>query len=160
MNQDLTGKDKRKTEKEKVVVQDIVAHITNPVPYIKLTASLDTQKRFCLNTVMCFAENQKGLKNKFLLALLNSKLTSFYFYFFVYNQAIRTMHFMPGYADYVPIPNNFQDFQEALTEKCTVMLDTTTRITTAKVDFFTINKIKLRAEKDFKKIVRTSSIGF
>ena len=160
LNQDLTGKDKRKTEKEKVVVQDIVAHITNPVPYIKLTASLDTQKRFCLNTVMCFAENQKGLKNKFLLALLNSKLTSFYFYFFVYNQAIRTMHFMPGYADYVPIPNNFQDFQEALTEKCTVMLDTTTRITTAKVDFFTIIKSNYGLKKISKKLFELQALDF
>ena len=160
LNQDLTGKDKRKTEKEKVVVQDIVAHITNPVPYIKLTASLDTQKRFCLNTVMCFAENQKGLKNKFLLALLNSKLTSFYFYFFVYNQAIRTMHFMPGYADYVPIPNNFQDFQEALTEKCTVMLDTTTQITTAKVDFFTIIKSNYGLKKISKKLFELQALDF
>ena len=119
----LTKTDKYRINLEKVVVQDIVAHITKPVPHIKLAASLDTKKRFCLNTVMCFAENEKGLKNMFLLALLNSKLMSFYYYYFIFNQAVRTMHFMPGYADYVPIPNNFLEFQDALIKKCAIMLE-------------------------------------
>jgi hypothetical protein len=93
-----------KLELEKIVVQDIVAHVTKPKPHIKITASIDHDKRLCLNTVMCFAENHNGLKNLTLLALLNSKFISFYYYYFIYNQAIRTMHFMPGYADLLPIP--------------------------------------------------------
>jgi hypothetical protein len=106
--------DKKTIKFEKVVVQDIVAHITQPIPHIKITATLDTEKRFCLNTVMCFAENEKGLKNKTLLALLNSKFISFYYYIFIYNQAIRTMHFMPGYADLLPIPDNIINKQNEL----------------------------------------------
>ena len=160
LDQSLADKDRLKTEKEKVVVQDIVAHITNPVPHIKLTASLDTKKRFCLNTVMCFAENQKGLKNKFLLTLLNSKLASFYFYFFVYNQAIRTMHFMPGYADRIPIPNNFQNFQKMLIEKCTVMLDMTMQITVAKADFFTIIRSNYGLKTISKNLFKFQALDF
>ena len=52
---------------------------------------------------MCFSESDGKLKNKTLLGILNSKFISFYYYYFIYNQAIRTMHFMPGYADQLPI---------------------------------------------------------
>jgi hypothetical protein len=54
---------------------------------------------------MCFSEKGQ-LTNEFLVGLINSSLMSFFFYYFIYNQAIRTMHFMPGYADRIPIPNN------------------------------------------------------
>jgi hypothetical protein len=105
----ITKDDWEKINVEKVVVQDIVAHIMNPKPHIKITASIDTENRFCLNTVMCFSEKDQ-LRNEALLALLNSKFVSFYYYYFVFNQAIRTMHFMPGYADELPIPINiFKD---------------------------------------------------
>ncbi len=107
----------------------------NPTPHIKITAALDTEKRFCLNTVMCFAENNSGLKNKTLLALLNSKFISFYYYYFIFNQAIRTMHFMPGYADELPISKSIMKQQKPLIElvdkilvkkKSTPHADTTT----------------------------------
>ncbi len=97
--------DIRRANKRKVVVQDIVAHITKPVPRIKLAATIDYQNQFCLNTVMCFSAKGE-LSNEFLVGLINSSLMSFFFYYFIYNQAIRTMHFMPGYADKVPISNN------------------------------------------------------
>ena len=156
----LTEEDIRRTKVEKVVVQDIVAHITKPVPYIKLTASLDTKKRFCLNTVMCFTENEKGLKNKFLVALLNSKLISFYFYFFVFNQAIRTMHFMPGYADYVPIPTNFREFQEDLDEKCTIMLENTSEIAELQNKFFTRMKSNYGLKKISENLLEFQKLDF
>lgn len=112
----LSEEDIEKKNLDKVVVQDIVAHIMNPVPHIKITAALDTEKRFCLNTVMCFAENNSGFKNKTLLGLLNSKFISFYYYYFIFNQAIRTMHFMPGYADELPVPQNLLEQQKSLIE--------------------------------------------
>jgi hypothetical protein len=39
----------------------------------------------------------------FLLAIINSNLNSWYTYRFIFNKAIRTMHYRPGYADYSPI---------------------------------------------------------
>jgi len=101
----LTADDKIKAKVEKVVVQDIVAHITNPRPHIKLTATIDYNSNFCLNTVMCFSK-KSSYSNEFLLGLINSKFMSFYYYYFIFNQAIRTMHFMPGYSDILPIPKN------------------------------------------------------
>ncbi len=97
----------------KVVAQDIVAHIQNPRPHIKLTATMDYSNQFCLNTVMCFS-SISNLSNEFLLALINSKFLSFYYYYFIFNQAIRTMHFMPGYSDILPIPDNAISFNEKI----------------------------------------------
>ncbi|MGD9533903.1 MAG: TaqI-like C-terminal specificity domain-containing protein [Candidatus Nitrosocosmicus sp.] len=61
--------DRNRARVPKIVVQDIVAHITKPNPHIKITAAIDTEKRLCLNTVMCFAENENSCKNEFLLSL-------------------------------------------------------------------------------------------
>jgi adenine-specific DNA-methyltransferase len=55
---------------------------------------------------MCF-EGNADFKNELILALVNSKFISFYYYYFIFNQAIRTMHFMPGYADQLPVPKNY-----------------------------------------------------
>jgi hypothetical protein len=117
----LSEEDIKRSKVDKVVVQDIVAHITRPKPHIKLTASIDNTEQFCLNTVMCFAAN-KNIKNEVLVALINSKFIGFYYYYFVFNQAIRTMHFMPGYADVLPISNNVESFQITIIEKVNQIL--------------------------------------
>ncbi len=102
-NHFLNNNDLHRSKRQKVVIQDIVAHITRPYPHIKITAALDYDSCLCLNTVMCFSTTSK-ISNSFLVGLLNSTFISFYYYYFVFNQAIRTMHFMPGYADVMPIP--------------------------------------------------------
>lgn len=107
----LNDVDKERATVNKVVVQDIVAHITKPKPYIKLTSTIDNKKQFCLNTLMCFS-TKSNLSNEFLVGIINSKLMSFYFYYFIYNQAVRTMHFMMGYADKLPIPNSLINHNE------------------------------------------------
>ena len=99
----LNNNDLYRAKCEKVVVQDIVAHITRPYPHIKITATSNYDNCLCLNTVMCFSAKNK-ISNRCLVGLLNSTFISFYYYYFVFNQAIRTMHFMPGYADIMPIP--------------------------------------------------------
>jgi len=109
----LTDMDYERALTKKVVVQDIVAHIIKPFPHIKITAALDTEERLCLNTVMCFSE-MDDLKNEFLVGILNSQFISYYYYYYVFNQAIRTMHFMPGYADYLPIPSDYYNFQDKI----------------------------------------------
>ena len=120
----LKSDDIKKMTLEKVVVQDIIAHITKPIPHIKITAAIDYEKKFCLNTVMCFSQNgRSNIQNEFLVGLINSKLISFYFYYFIFNQSIRTMHFMPGYANYMPIPNNIQKFQDQITNHSKKMIE-------------------------------------
>ncbi len=118
----LSDIDRHRSIINKVVVQDIVAHILYPKQHIKLTATIDKGKQFCLNTVMCFAENSNGLKNEFLLSIINSKFISFYYYYFIFNQAIRTMHFMPGYSDLLPVPKDVINSQYFFIEKANRML--------------------------------------
>jgi hypothetical protein len=110
---ELNEKDVERSNAEKVVVQDIVAHLKNPNPHIKLTGALETNNSFCFNTVMCFSTKSE-MSNEFLLGIINSKIMSFFYYYFIFNQAIRTMHFMPGYSDKIPLVYN-----EAINEKVT-----------------------------------------
>jgi len=119
----LDDEDVQRSKKTKVVAQDIVAHIKNPKPHIKLTATIDEKEQFCLNTIMCFSEiEEHSLTNEFLVGLINSKLMSFYFYYFIFNQAIRTMHFMPGYADRLPIHENSSTFHDRIKDKVNKIL--------------------------------------
>jgi hypothetical protein len=107
-----------RSKRSKVVAQDIVAHIKNPKPHIKLTATLDNSGQYCLNTVMVFSEKKGNtLSNEFLIGLINCKLISFYYYYFIFNQAIRTMHFMPGYSDRLPIHLNSESFENEISSK-------------------------------------------
>ncbi|MCL2871844.1 MAG: N-6 DNA methylase [Betaproteobacteria bacterium] len=89
-----------------VLVQNIVAHIANPVEHIKIIAALasvDDARCILLDTVNQI--NSTGQpSNKYLLGIINSKLISWYMYRFVYGRAIRTMHFDSTSTDKLPIP--------------------------------------------------------
>ena len=91
-------------QRTKIIIQDIVAHVTKPYPHIIIMASIDDEGRISLNTVTCCSEKDDSqYKLSYLLALLNSCLNSWYIYNFIYNCAVRTMHFMPGYVERTPI---------------------------------------------------------
>jgi len=86
----------------KIVAQDIVAHVRNPIPHIKLMASIDRSGNWLnVNTVTNITSSQPCLE--YLCGILNSRLISWYTYNFIYNRAVRTMHFRRGYADHIPI---------------------------------------------------------
>ena len=88
--------------KPKIVAQDIVAHVRNPMPHIKLMASIDRSENLLnVNTVTNITSSQHCLE--YLCGILNSRLISWYTYNFIYNRAVRTMHFRRGYADHIPI---------------------------------------------------------
>ncbi|MGD9533902.1 MAG: hypothetical protein AB7V56_09060 [Candidatus Nitrosocosmicus sp.] len=73
---------------------------------------------------------------------------NFYYHYFVFNQAIRTMHFMPGYADYLPIPSDYEKFQDSLVEKCDLMISLTKQLSESKNSFLD----KMRANFGVKKV--------
>lgn len=88
--------------RRKIIVQDIVAHIHNPTPHIKLTATVDRSGDWLnVNTVTNIASSKYPLE--YLCGILNSRLISWYAYDFIFNRSIRTMHFRRGYADHIPI---------------------------------------------------------
>ena len=88
----------------KIVSQNIVAHVTKPVPHIIITSALDKTGLLNLDTVNNTILTDKDYALEYLLCILNCNLTSWYTYRFIYNQAIRTMHFDDAYVGKIPIP--------------------------------------------------------
>ena len=101
---DESGKVQR-LRQEKIVSQNIVAHIGQPVPHIRIIASLDKEALLDLDTVNNTLSLDDNWPVELLLALLNSKVYSWYMYRFIYNQAIRTMHFDAPYVGRLPLPH-------------------------------------------------------
>ena len=91
-----------------ILVQNIVAHIANPVPHIKIIAHLlqaSERNMLILDTVNQLEIKSESLPSHFVLALLNSKLMNWYVYRFIFAKAIRTMHFDNPVTSRIPLPN-------------------------------------------------------
>ncbi|MHB2150867.1 Eco57I restriction-modification methylase domain-containing protein [Calditrichota bacterium LG25] len=103
----------------KILSQNIVAHIENPKPHIKIISAIDYKGEILsLDTVNnTFLLNNTDISLKFLISIFNSELTSWFAYKFIYGSAIRTMHFDNYYIGKIPIPlisRNIQRFFEIL----------------------------------------------
>jgi type I restriction-modification system DNA methylase subunit len=89
-----------------ILVQNIVAHITNPTDRIKIIALIlspeEAQDIVILDTVNQLV-NHSNQASTYLLALLHSKLINWYVYRFIYAKAIRTMHFDAPVSDKIPV---------------------------------------------------------
>ena len=88
----------KRYEDKKIIGQEIVAHIQNPVPHILITLFYDDKYRLFNDTCIEIKVLNKNLHKKFLLGYLQSKFCNWYAYNFVYNRAIRTMHFINYYC--------------------------------------------------------------
>lgn len=92
-----------------ILVQNIVAHIMNPTPHIKIismpSSILDNKDEYILLNTVNQLENISNLDTKFILAILNSKLISWYVYIFIFGLAIRTMHFDNPVTSRIPMPS-------------------------------------------------------
>ncbi|RQW05355.1 hypothetical protein EH223_05175 [candidate division KSB1 bacterium] len=89
----------------KILSQDIVAHIRKPYPHIQITSFFDKKGYILsLDTVQNTILVDNSYSYEFILSILNSKLTSWYTYRFIYCSAIRTMHFDNYYAGKIRIP--------------------------------------------------------
>lgn len=80
-----------------IITQNIVAHIANPIPHIKiistLTNTLVNLDNYVILDTVNQIENVSNYDTKFILGVLNSALISWYSYRFIFANAIRTMHF-------------------------------------------------------------------
>ncbi len=83
---------------KKVVAQNIVAQTGN---HIKIIANFDDGKIINLDTVTNIIPKKEEFSPKYLIAIINSKLASFFLYNFVYNRSVRTMHL--EYIKHLPI---------------------------------------------------------
>ena len=93
---------------DSILVQNIVAHIENPKPHIKIIAALSNEiprNEFVIVNTINQLENKSKLSSKFILGIINSKLMSWYVYKFIFGMAIRTMHFDNPVTSRIPLPN-------------------------------------------------------
>jgi type I restriction-modification system DNA methylase subunit len=90
--------------KPKLIIQNIVAHVMNPVDHIILMAVADYDSIINLGSVgnIVLLNNEYDLK--YLAGIFNSKLTAWYAYRFLYGKAIRTMRFDKHHLLRLPIP--------------------------------------------------------
>jgi len=101
----------------KIMAQNIVAHIRD---HIKIIATYDSEGILNLDTVNNLTIKDRIFRPKYILALLNSRLISYYTYNFIYSKAIRTMHFDGSYSGKIPIkkiPLEDQDYFEKIVDR-------------------------------------------
>jgi hypothetical protein len=98
----------------RIIMQNIVAHVMNPVDHIILMATIDKEGIICLGSVGNIFINNKIYSLEFLTALLNSRLISWYAYRFIYGRAIRTMRFDNFHLSKLPLPEIDYDEQKTI----------------------------------------------
>lgn len=93
-------------QSDSLLFQNIVAHIENPYPHVKLIGCMSPNKKcYIVDTVNQLVLNHQYSK-EYIWGILNSKLISWYAYCFIYGKAIRTMHFDSVATDRIPIKNS------------------------------------------------------
>ncbi|AFM05922.1 type I restriction-modification system methyltransferase subunit [Bernardetia litoralis DSM 6794] len=128
-----------------VLVQNIIAHITQPTDHIKITACLPSENT---NYVIVDTINQITLnsdyEDKFIWVLLNSPLINWYSYRFIFGKAIRTMHFDNAVTSRIPIPKITKEAQKPFIELANKMLSLNEDFAAKK------NRFLRRLEENFK----------
>lgn len=123
-NEDISG-NKTKLEfmmQPKIIAQDLVAHIQNPIPHIKLSSFYDEKGKIIgLDTIQNIIVISEEYNPRFLLALLNSNFINWYTYKFIYSSAIRTMHFDKNYIGKIIIPKVSREIQDKISEKVKII---------------------------------------
>jgi hypothetical protein len=90
----------------KIITQNIVAHIQNPFPHIKIISMPDIKGEILsVDTVVNTILTDNIVDIRLITALFNSTLINWYLYKFVFCSAIRTMHFDNYYINKIPLPH-------------------------------------------------------
>lgn len=123
-DEDISG-NKTKLEfmmQPKIIAQDLIAHIQNPIPHIKLSSFYDEKGKIIgLDTIQNIIVISEEYNPRFLLALLNSNFINWYTYKFIYSSAIRTMHFDKNYIGKIIIPKVSIEIQNKIVEKVKII---------------------------------------
>lgn len=89
-----------------LLAQNLVAHIANPVPHIKIAVCFSPGNGYVIaDTVNQISVQDDQLSKWLLWAILNSRLINWYSYKFIFGNAIRTMHFDTVSTEKIPIPD-------------------------------------------------------
>jgi len=101
-------------KQNKIVSQRIVAHVTKPTDRIIIMSSFDNHDRITVNTVSNTTITKKDYELKPILLLLNSNITSWFAYRFIYAKAIRSMDFYDYFVGKIRVPNLLLKHQKTL----------------------------------------------
>ncbi|MBG0768413.1 Eco57I restriction-modification methylase domain-containing protein [Methanococcus maripaludis] len=153
-------KETAKIKENSVLVQNIVAHIENPKPHIKITACVPENSDYILLDTINQITLNLEYSNKIIWLLLNSYLLNWYVYRFIYAKAIRTMHFDSVVTSRIPIPKISKKQQAHFIEKADLMLNLNKEFQKKKQAFFKILKISLNLNKISKKLDSFNEIEF
>jgi predicted RNA methylase len=130
---------------EKLVFQNIIAHVTRPQPRIVLIGAYDGCQTVTLDTVNNLVAADRRANLSGLLALLHSELINWVVHAAVYNKAIRTMHFDQYFLDKIPLPEDWPELLERLASETAIVQAATAAL----------NRLAARAAS----IVRPDKIG-
>ena len=101
------GLDLRQFQREKLVFQNIIAHVARPQPRIILIGAHDPNRTVTLDTVNNLIARDSAIDLYGLLGLLHSEFMNWFVYSVIYNKSIRTMHFDQYFLDKIPLPEDF-----------------------------------------------------
>ena len=89
-----------------ILVQNIVAHIDNPVAHIAIIATVPGQEtRLAILDTVNQLYNHSELSSYFILGILNSRLIGWYTHKFIFGNSTRTMHFDSATTRRIPFPD-------------------------------------------------------
>ena len=104
-------------QQPKVIAQRIIAHIKEPKPHIKITATVDQKDGvLSVDTVMNTIVTGQNISLIFVSALLNSELINWYTRKFIFASAVRSMDLDFYYIGKIPIPIVTLEVQEPIIE--------------------------------------------
>jgi len=102
LSTDDINTDKAYVHKNSILAQGILAHIANPVDHIKIMATAPPNTNMVLlDTINQIQVNR--INPLYVLGLLNSKLTNWYVYRFIFMKAIRNMRIDNPTTNRIPI---------------------------------------------------------
>lgn len=145
-------KDNVRTEKafintNSLLVQNIIAHIDNPVGHIQITACLPFDTKDILLDTINQLTCKENYSNKYLWCILNSKLINWYTYRFIFGKAIRTMHFDNSVTNRIPVKLIPPESQQPFIEKAGIMLEKNKELQEVKNKFTGLLKNDFNLEK-------------
>ena len=145
----------KRMEKNKVVTQRIIGHITNPIDQIYIKATVADNSILNVETVTNIVSKEDNISNFFIAGLLNSKFLGWYIYRFIYNKSIRNMDFDYYYVKKVILPYDFAESntQILLKDKTEKNIDFMKKINSNRYSFLEYLKLEFSLNNLSQKII-------
>ncbi len=143
-----------------VLVQNIVAHIKNPVDHIKITACLPSSNDYKIVDTINQITVNKEFDFRIIWYLLNSNLINWYVYRFILGKAIRTMHFDNVVTERIPIPDLRDLDQNKIIKSINLKIDFEKKLERIRKNLLSMIDAKLTIHKLSKKLENWHELTF